>query len=297
MRESITTEALTGACHCGRVRVHMPSASAGVVACHCSDCQKLHGNFFAMLVAEQTSVQWEGAEHITWYRSSPANERGFCTHCGSRLAKRPVEGSRIMVSAGLFALAPSRAVIKNVWLEHKPTWYQAPRVGAMGPEEFVSLALAHPIESPTAQYGYALRAASGNKSAPGVMALTWITAQDETERERIRAHSRQNVQDFLDEPGFISIVTGFAGLRGFTVTAWQDEASMQRALGQHHAVAMRELFGERFVASVWTSVWAPTRINRMWVRCAVCGALEAVSDDPRACSKCHSAMPERPAFW
>ncbi len=101
----------------------------------------------------------------------------------------------------------------------------------------------------------------------------------------------------MAEPGFISIVTGFTGLRGFTVTAWEDEAAMKRALGKHHAVAMKELFGESFVASVWTSVWTPARINRIWVRCPSCASLEDVSDDHRSCGKCHAPLPERPAFW
>lgn len=296
-QELVSSSELVGGCHCGRVRVHMPGDSAGVIACHCADCQKLHGNFFALLVAERAAVRWEGEEHIQWYRSSPANERGFCRHCGSRLAKRPVEGSRVMVSAGLFDRLPSRKIVKHLWLEQRPAWYEAPRVGAMTPEDFVALALAEPIASATAQYGYALRAASGNPRPPGVIALTWITATDEAERERIRAHSRQNVQDFLAEPGFISIVTGFTGLRGFTVTAWEDEAAMRRALGKHHAVAMKELFGERFVASVWTSVWTAMRMNRIWVRCPACGSLEDVDDDHRSCRQCHAPLPERPAFW
>ena len=288
---------LVGACHCGRVRVHLPGDAAGVVACHCADCQKLHGNFFAMLVAGRASVRWEGEEHIAWYRSSEANERGFCTTCGSRLAKRPVEGTRIFVSAGLFERTLPRKLVKNLWAEQKPEWYEAPRTGPMSPEDFVALALSEPLESPTAQYGYSLRAASGNKRPPGVIALTWITAKNPHERERIRAHSRQNVQDFLAEPGFLSIVTGFTGLRGFTVTAWEDEASMHRALGKHHAVAMKELFSEDFVASVWTSVFSPLRANRIWVRCPSCASLEDVSDDHRACGKCHAPLPERPSFW
>jgi quinol monooxygenase YgiN len=167
----------------------------------------------------------------------------------------------------------------------------------MSPEEFVALALAEPIESAVGQYGYALRAASGSSRPPGIIALTFITARNPEERERIRAHSRQNVQDFFSEPGFLSIITGFTGLRGFTVTAWEDEASMKRALGKHHAVAMKELFSEDFVASVWTSVWTPTRLNRLWVRCTACGSLEDVSDDHRACGKCEQPLPERPAFW
>jgi hypothetical protein len=291
------TETIEGACHCGRVRVTMPAESAGVVVCHCADCQRLHGNSFALFAAERSAVRWEGEEHIRWYRSSPANERGFCGHCGSRLAKRPVTGTRVMVSAGLFDHALPCKVVKNLWVEQKPAWVEAPRVGPMTPEDFVALALAEPIGAGAAQYGYSLRAASGNPRPPGVIALTWIAGKDAAERERIRAHSRQNVQDFAAEPGFISIVTGFVGLRGFTVTAWEDEASMQRALGKHHAVAMRELFREDFVAAVWTSVWTPTRINRLWVRCTACGALEDVSDDHRSCGRCHGLLPERPAYW
>lgn len=164
-------------------------------------------------------------------------------------------------------------------------------------ESFGLMALIQPIEQGPAQYGYSMRVPSGNPKPPGVIGLTWIEGANEAEKERIRVHARENVRDFLAEPGFISIVTGFTGLRGFTVTAWEDEASMKRALGKHHAVAMKELFGEDFVASVWTSVWRPTRINRIWVRCPRCGSLADVSDDPRNCGRCQAPMPERPAFW
>lgn len=167
----------------------------------------------------------------------------------------------------------------------------------MTPDDFVALALASPIESGPAQYGYAMRVASANKRPPGVIALTWICGRDDAERDRIRAHAKENVRDFLEEPGFLSIVTGFIGLRGFTVTAWEDEASMKRALGKHHATAMRELFAGDFVASVWTSVWTASRVNRLWVRCEACGSLEDASHDARSCSKCAAALPERPAFW
>lgn len=167
----------------------------------------------------------------------------------------------------------------------------------MNPDDFVALALAEPIERDSAQFGYSMRLASGNPSPPGVIALTWITGKNPAERQRIREHSRQNVQDFLAEPGFISIVTGFIGLRGFTVTAWTDEDAMKRGLGKHHAQAMRELFGEDFVASVWTSVWTPGRVNRIWVRCESCSSLEDVSDDHRTCSKCDQELPTRPLFW
>lgn len=164
-------------------------------------------------------------------------------------------------------------------------------------ESFGLMGLVQPIAQGAAKYGYSMRVPSGNRRPPGVIALTWIEGANEIEKERIRAHSRDNVKDFLAEPGFISIVTGFVGLRGFTVTAWEDEAAMKRALGKHHAVAMRELFTENFVASVWTSVWTPTRMNRIWVRCHACGALEDVNDGHETCITCSAPLPERPAFW
>lgn len=167
----------------------------------------------------------------------------------------------------------------------------------MSPEDFVALSFAAPIERGRAHYGYAMRVSSDNPNPPGCIALTWIAGKDEGERERIRQHSRKNVEDFLQEPGFISIVTGFIGLRGFTVTAWESEDALRAALSKHHAEAMRELFAEDFVASVWTSVWAPTRMNRLWVRCTSCAALQDVNDDHRVCTACGATLPERPAFW
>jgi len=167
----------------------------------------------------------------------------------------------------------------------------------LSPDDFVALALANPLEAGRAKYGYAMRVASDNPNPPGCIALTWIAGKDESERERIRDHARQNVADFLEEPGFLSIVTGFIGLRGFTVTAWETEDAMRSALRKHHAQAMAELFAEDFVASVWTSVWTPTRLNRIWVRCTSCASLEDVNDDHRACSACGAELPVRPAFW
>lgn len=160
------------------------------------------------------------------------------------------------------------------------------------------MVLVQPFEQAGAKFGYSMRVHSFNKKPPGVIALTWIQAANEDEKARIRQHSKENVKNFKDEPGFISIVTGFTGLRGFTVTAWEDEASMKRALSGHHATAMKELFSTNFVSAVWTGVWAPTRINRLWVRCPQCSSLEDVSNENhKNCSSCNHELPERPLFW
>ncbi len=94
------------------------------------------------------------------------------------------------------------------------------------------------------------------------------------------------------------VASGNKNPPGVIALTWiTGKDAMNRAMAKHHAVAMRELFGEDFVASVWTSVWRPERINRLWVRCLSCAALEDVSDHHRACSRCKDTLPERPDYW
>jgi hypothetical protein len=120
------SEYITGSCHCGAVHVQMPSASAGVIACHCEDCQRLHGNFFAMLIAPRPDITWRGEDNIRWYESSPKARRAFCTQCGSRLAKDPIGSPNLMLSVGLFPPSLPKRVRKNVFVQNKPHWYDLP---------------------------------------------------------------------------------------------------------------------------------------------------------------------------
>jgi hypothetical protein len=121
-------ERLQGRCHCGGVQVSLPADAYGVVACHCGDCQRLHGNFFAMLVAPGDAVEWSGELAPAWYDSSPEAQRAHCPRCGSRLAKRPRSGARTMVSVGLFDRHLPRRIMRQVWTDAHPDWYTPPPV-------------------------------------------------------------------------------------------------------------------------------------------------------------------------
>jgi len=157
--------------------------------------------------------------------------------------------------------------------------------------------LVEPYRQGPATYGYSLHASSGNPALPGIIALTWIEGRNESERDRIRTHSSRIVADFLEEPGFIGIVTGFAGARGFTCTAWQDEESLHRALDRHHARAKQDFRTSGLSPGVWTSVWKPHHINRLWVRCTTCERPNDASGGASVCANCGSALPPRPSYW
>lgn len=89
MSEKLTT---TGGCHCGRVRYRVTSEPREAYLCHCRMCQRATGGVsIALANFRQAGIVWE--QEPDWYRSSPIAERPFCSHCGTPLGFRFLEGS------------------------------------------------------------------------------------------------------------------------------------------------------------------------------------------------------------
>ncbi len=60
----------TGACLCGSVRFKTHGALREVVACHCSQCRKQTGFYYAATNVPLDNITIEGEDAITWYRAS-----------------------------------------------------------------------------------------------------------------------------------------------------------------------------------------------------------------------------------
>ncbi len=121
------TETRTGSCHCGAITVTVPIDAAGVIACHCDDCQKLHGNYFAMIAAPEAAVVLTGEAQHRWYVSSEKARRSFCAVCGSRVFKSANGSGRLLVSVGLFGPETGLRIRKQVFESAKPDWYDLPK--------------------------------------------------------------------------------------------------------------------------------------------------------------------------
>ena len=119
----------TGGCHCGAVRFAIAGETFGVIACHCRDCQQMHGNYNVMVAAPREAVVIEGATNIRWYASSDAARRGFCATCGGRLFKDILAGDRLLVSAGTIDPPTGKRIVKNIWEASKGDWYEIPAPG------------------------------------------------------------------------------------------------------------------------------------------------------------------------
>lgn len=124
------TETLNATCLCGKVHITLPATAAGILACHCTDCQKLHGNFNAFLAAPIADITLTGAEALVWYQSSPEARRAFCGTCGARVLKEVTPAARWLISAGLIDGPTGKRIVKNLWPQSKPDWYPLPETPA-----------------------------------------------------------------------------------------------------------------------------------------------------------------------
>ncbi|MER9683383.1 GFA family protein [Mesorhizobium sp. M0184] len=92
----------SGSCLRGAVRFQTRGPLRGVVYCHCSQCRKQSGHFYAAANVADRDITITGAESITWYEASSFARRGFCKTCGSLLFSKPSDDGYVSVMAGLF---------------------------------------------------------------------------------------------------------------------------------------------------------------------------------------------------
>jgi hypothetical protein len=94
------SEIHTGACLCGAVQFRVDGPMREVVFCHCGQCRRQTGLYYASTNAADKDMTIKGAENITWYQSSDAGRRGFCKHCGSALFWKYIGQDHISIQAG-----------------------------------------------------------------------------------------------------------------------------------------------------------------------------------------------------
>ena len=90
----------TGGCLCGAVRYEIDGPLRGIVNCHCTMCQRLHGVFGAHSKAKKADIRIVGDEGLKWYATSERAQRGFCGNCGSNLFWEPVNQDATGIVAG-----------------------------------------------------------------------------------------------------------------------------------------------------------------------------------------------------
>jgi hypothetical protein len=92
-------------------------------ACHCSQCRKQSGHFWASTDVPRTYLTLRGGERLTWYRSSDKVRRGFCATCGSALFWDPIGRDKIAIAMGAFERPTGTRLDKHIFVADKGDYY------------------------------------------------------------------------------------------------------------------------------------------------------------------------------
>ena len=96
------SEKHTGSCLCGAVSFTASGALRGVIYCHCTQCRKQSGHFYAATEVDDAQLEVRGTDSITWFEASDFATRGFCATCGSVLFWKRNDSDETSIMAGAF---------------------------------------------------------------------------------------------------------------------------------------------------------------------------------------------------
>lgn len=114
----------TGSCLCGKVSYTVGGPLREVLACHCTQCRKQSGHYFAATNAPDDSITLKGESNVTWYRSSDTAKRGFCSNCGSTLFWKHDDHPFTSILAGSFDKPSSLKLAKHIFVADKGDYYE-----------------------------------------------------------------------------------------------------------------------------------------------------------------------------
>jgi hypothetical protein len=114
----------TGSCLCGAVTFELAGGLRPPDACHCSQCRKQSGHYWASTDVPRAAVSIHGGDNLTWFRSSEKVRRGFCATCGSFLFWEPLAGQSIAVAMGAFDVPTDTRLAKHIFVADKGDYYE-----------------------------------------------------------------------------------------------------------------------------------------------------------------------------
>lgn len=118
-----------GGCLCGGVRFRTEGKLREVVACHCSQCRRQTGLYYAATDVSLQHLQLLEEGTLSWYRASDTARRGFCSRCGSALFWQANDSTQISIMAGAFDQPSGLAMGCHIYCDDKADFYNLPEDG------------------------------------------------------------------------------------------------------------------------------------------------------------------------
>lgn len=117
---------LKGSCLCGAVTFEIAGEHRAVEVCHCVQCRKWTGHFFANIEVPRASLAIDGEDRVAWFHSSEKVRRGFCATCGSTLFFDPTNRARhdwIGIAMGALDAPTGGKVALHIFASEKGDYY------------------------------------------------------------------------------------------------------------------------------------------------------------------------------
>ena len=113
-----------GSCLCGAVTFEFDGDLLPPDACHCTQCRKQSGHYFASTDVPRASLSVRGADKVTWFASSERVRRGFCSVCGSTLFWDPIRKDTIGIAMGAFDTPTATHLAIHIFVADKGDYYE-----------------------------------------------------------------------------------------------------------------------------------------------------------------------------
>ena len=116
-----------GRCECGAVTYQIAGAISAPVACHCSQCRRTSGHYWAASQVANSDLKLTNATGLKWFRSSDTARRGFCTGCGASLFWEMDGEGKTSVAAGTLDGPTGLTTSPHIFVADKGDYYDLPQ--------------------------------------------------------------------------------------------------------------------------------------------------------------------------
>lgn len=113
-----------GSCLCGAVNFEVAGPLPPADACHCTQCRKQSGHFWASTNVSRAALTINGVDQVTWFQSSERVRRGFCARCGSFLFWDPISKDVVAVAMGAFDAPTDAKLAMHIFVADKGDYYE-----------------------------------------------------------------------------------------------------------------------------------------------------------------------------
>ena len=113
----------TGSCLCGAVSFSVEGDLAPGDACHCTQCRRQSGHYWASTNVPRDRLTVRGMDKVTWFQSSEKIRRGFCGTCGSVLFWDPPHKDWTSIAMGAFDRPTGTHLEMHIFVSEKGDYY------------------------------------------------------------------------------------------------------------------------------------------------------------------------------